>query len=110
MIVLAGVHFMAETAKLLNPDKTVLIPDTRAGCSLADSITPADVRLLRAALSRRAGRHLRQHLGRREGRVGHLLHLGQCGAGGGVAGRAARHHAARTSIWRRTSPRRPMSR
>src|SRR6201986_2361614 len=47
-IVLAGVHFMAETAKLLNPEKTVLIPDTRAGCSLAESITAADVRLLRA--------------------------------------------------------------
>lgn len=47
MIVLAGVHFMAETAKLLNPDKTVLIPDLRAGCSLAESITAADVRLLR---------------------------------------------------------------
>jgi quinolinate synthase len=46
-IVLAGVHFMAETAKLLNPDKTVLIPDLEAGCSLADSIMPADVRLLR---------------------------------------------------------------
>ena len=48
VIVLAGVHFMAETAKLLNPDKTVLIPDTRAGCSLAESITAADVRLLRS--------------------------------------------------------------
>ena len=48
VIVLAGVHFMAETAKLLNPDKTVLIPDTRAGCSLAESITAEDVRLLRA--------------------------------------------------------------
>src|SRR5277367_5192505 len=47
VIVLAGVHFMAETAKLLNPDKTVLIPDTRAGCSLAESITAEDVRLLR---------------------------------------------------------------
>jgi quinolinate synthase len=47
VIVLAGVHFMAETAKLLNPRKTVLIPDTAAGCSLASSITPADVRLLR---------------------------------------------------------------
>jgi quinolinate synthase len=47
VIVLAGVHFMAETAKLLNPTKTVLIPDASAGCSLAASITPADVRLLR---------------------------------------------------------------
>ena len=49
VIVLAGVHFMAETAKLLNPGKTVLIPDTSAGCSLASSITAQDVRLLRAA-------------------------------------------------------------
>ncbi len=48
VIVLAGVHFMAETAKLLNPGKTVLIPDLEAGCSLAASITAADVRLLRA--------------------------------------------------------------
>jgi quinolinate synthase len=47
VIVLAGVHFMAETAKLLNPEKTVLIPDPGAGCSLAASITAADVRLLR---------------------------------------------------------------
>ncbi|RWF83663.1 quinolinate synthase NadA [Mesorhizobium sp.] len=47
VIVLAGVHFMAETAKLLNPDKTVLIPDLAAGCSLADSITPEDVRVIR---------------------------------------------------------------
>lgn len=47
VIVLAGVHFMAETAKLLNPDKIVLIPDERAGCSLADSITAADIRRLR---------------------------------------------------------------
>lgn len=48
VIVLAGVHFMAETAKLLNPDKTVLIPDAGAGCSLAESITAADVEHLRA--------------------------------------------------------------
>lgn len=47
VIVLCGVHFMAETAKLLNPGKTVLIPDLEAGCSLAESITGADVRLLR---------------------------------------------------------------
>ena len=49
VIVLAGVHFMAETAKLLNPGKTVLIPDLRSGCSLAESITADDVRALRAA-------------------------------------------------------------
>ena len=48
VIVLAGVHFMAETAKILNPAKTVIIPDLDAGCSLAASITGADVRLLRA--------------------------------------------------------------
>ncbi|HEY3791964.1 MAG TPA: quinolinate synthase NadA [Bradyrhizobium sp.] len=47
IIVQCGVHFMAETSKLLNPDKTVLIPDSRAGCSLASSISGADVRLLR---------------------------------------------------------------
>jgi quinolinate synthase len=49
VIVMAGVHFMAETAKLLNPSKTVLIPDLAAGCSLADSITPDDIALLRQA-------------------------------------------------------------
>ncbi len=47
VIVLSGVHFMAETAKLVNPGKTVLVPDLKAGCSLAESITAADVRLLR---------------------------------------------------------------
>ena len=47
VIVMAGVHFMAETAKIANPDKTVLIPDTAAGCSLAESISAADIRLLR---------------------------------------------------------------
>jgi quinolinate synthase len=49
VIVMAGVHFMAETAKLVAPDKTVLIPDLRAGCSLAESITAADIALLREA-------------------------------------------------------------
>jgi quinolinate synthase len=47
VIVQAGVHFMAETSKILSPEKIVLIPDARAGCSLAASITGADVRLLR---------------------------------------------------------------
>ena len=49
VIVQAGVHFMAETAKILCPDKTVLIPDLQAGCSLAASITGRDVQLMRAA-------------------------------------------------------------
>ncbi len=47
VIVQAGVHFMAETSKILSPDKTVLIPDPLAGCSLASSITGADVRLIK---------------------------------------------------------------
>lgn len=47
VIVLAGVDFMAETAKLVNPAKTILLPDKRAGCSLADGITGADVRRLK---------------------------------------------------------------
>ena len=48
VIVQAGVHFMAETSKVLSPQKRVLIPDLRAGCSLASSITGADVRLIKA--------------------------------------------------------------
>ncbi len=49
VIVMAGVHFMAETAKILSPDRTVLIPDLKAGCSLAESITPDDIAQLRRA-------------------------------------------------------------
>jgi len=47
VIVMCGVHFMAETAKLMNPEKVILIPDLEAGCSLATSITGQDIRLLR---------------------------------------------------------------
>ena len=47
IIVMAGVNFMAETAKIMNPSKTVLIPDPLAGCSLSDSITGRDVRLIK---------------------------------------------------------------
>ncbi len=49
VIVVAGVHFMAETAKLLSPGKKVLIPDPEAGCSLADSITAEDVRMMKSS-------------------------------------------------------------
>ncbi len=49
IIIQCGVHFMAETSKLLNPSKKVLIPDSGAGCSLAESITGEDVRRLRDA-------------------------------------------------------------
>jgi quinolinate synthase len=85
VIVQAGVHFMAETSKILSPEKTVLIPDLRAGCSLAASITGADVRLIK---QRYPGLPVvtRQHHGRREGRDGHLLHQRQRRAGGGVGG------------------------
>ena len=47
IIVMCGVHFMAETAKLMNPNKKVLLPDMGAGCSLASSITGKDVRMLK---------------------------------------------------------------
>ncbi len=85
VIVLAGVHFMAETAKLIAPEKTVLIPDLEAGCSLADGITGADVRRLREQYPGVPVVTLRQHLRRGEGRVGHHLHVVERGGRGRVA-------------------------
>ena len=70
--------------------------DHRAGCA-ADA----------PALSRRAGRHLRQHVGRGEGRIRHLLHVGQCAQGRRSRSASSASSCCRTNIWRRTSPRRP---
>ena len=81
LIVFCGVHFMAETASVLCPDKRVLIPDLDAGCSLADSITRRAAARLEGAPSRRDRRHVRQHDGRGQGRDRLLLHLGQRGQG-----------------------------
>jgi len=87
VIVQAGVHFMAETSKLLCPEKTVLIPDLAAGCSLAESITAADVRALRERHPGGAGGHLREHLRGGEGGIGYLRDLGQRRGRGGVTRR-----------------------
>ena len=95
IIVQGGVHFMAETSKLLNPDKLVLIPDSRAGCSLAASITGADVRALREAYPGVPVVTYINTSAEVKAEFGHLLHLVQRRAGGRVLGRQTRHHDSR---------------
>ena len=91
IIVQCGVHFMAETSKILSPEKIVLIPDLRAGCSLAASITGADVRLLR---ERYPGVPVVTYVNTSaevKAEIRHLLHLGERRRGRRVAGRAQGH-------------------
>ena len=76
-IVFCGVHFMAETAAILSPEKTVLIPDLDAGCSLASSITADQLRDVEGRAPRRGRRLLREHDRRGEGRDRLLLHVRQ---------------------------------
>ena len=78
IIVMCGVHFMAETAKLMSPKKKVLLPDMRAGCSLSSSITGRDVRNLKKKISRCACCILCKHFCRSESRNRCVLYLGQC--------------------------------
>ena len=77
VIIFAGVHFMAETAAILSPQKRVLLPDLEAGCSLAATITAEDVRRWKAEFPGLHRRRLRQHHGRGEGRARLLLHQRQ---------------------------------
>ena len=75
VIAFCGVHFMAETASILSPEKTVLIPDLDAGCSLVGLDHRRPAARLEGRAPRRRRRHVRQHLGRGQGRDRLLLHL-----------------------------------
>ena len=90
VIVFCGVHFMAETAAILCPEKTVLLPDLRAGCSLAASITVEELAEVESEISRCRRGCLHQYFGSRESRERLLLHLRKCRQGrAGDSGRSA---------------------
>ena len=79
VIVFCGVHFMAETAAILSPRKTVLLPDLAAGCSLASTIDAEQLRAVEGRASGRRRRVVREHDRRGEGGKRLLLHLGERG-------------------------------
>ncbi len=94
IIIFAGVHFMAETAAILCPDKTVLLPRLDAGCYMAETITPASLKARKAELPRGAGGGLCQLQRRGQGGQRHLLHLCQRRQGGQFPPRRQGAHGA----------------
>ena len=79
VIAFCGVWFMAETAKVLNPERIVVVPDRDAGCSLVDSCPVEPIRAFQQDASGPRDRQLHQHVGRSEGGERHPLHFAQCG-------------------------------
>ncbi len=108
VIVFCGVHFMAETAAILLPEKIVLLPDLRAGCSLAASITPEELRKWKAKLPDAVVVVLHQHVRRGESRERLLLHVGERREGGRARfPPTGRFSFCRTNFLRRWSRGRP---
>ena len=103
-IVFCGVHFMAETAKILSPDKTVLIPDQRAGCSLADSITADELRAWKAEHPGAVVVSYVNTTAAVKARDRHLLHVVERRRGGGVDPRGPRGAVLPRPVPRRARP------
>ena len=82
VIAFCGVWFMAETAKVLNPDRIVVVPDREASCSLVESCPVEPVREFRRQHPGPRHRQLHQHVDRGEGGERHPLHVAQCREGG----------------------------